>query len=651
MTQRFTFVSVVTVVTVTMMLWFLPFNELREDKGYRIRFVTDEETRAGLEKQLNLGLTPRDPILITDLRTGAKRKLHGRFLHITDIHPDPYYAEGSSLEELCHAGKPGKRKDKARKFGVAMGGCDSPMLLMERTLSWIEDNLKDQVDFVVWTGDNIRHDNDRRYPRTEQQIFDMNAEVAERMKNIFRDHDSMDPRAFNVPVVPSIGNNDVFPHNLFSLGPTLQTREYYRIWNDFIPEEQQRMFDRDASFFTEVIPGKLAVLSLNTLYLFKANPLVDNCDSRKQPGYPLLLWLGYVLDEIRERGMKVWITGHVPPIAKNYDSSCYNKFSLWMHEYRDVIIGGLYGHMNVDHFIPVDIHAVRESMDEEMLLINQEDRVSNKIMEHAIAAKEAYLMGARPVNKEAYMDGVRENYYDEVRSQIEQANSGSDIEVEAKRGKKGRKGKKGDKKKNRTFEELCDDYAIVNVAGSVIPTFNPSFRVWEYNVTELSELTTKEIEYKPWDKFFEELEELIDIEVNMDDSDIVDEMTMKKKKKKVDKSIPKKKPDDIPAGPGHNAGLFSPEKFVHYYANLEEINSKYEKLVEEGANEQEAIEKSFRYEVEYTSKDEPYPMDNLLVRSYLKLASDLASTKKVWKSFKERAFISSGYKDDDDEDD
>lgn len=263
-----------------------------------------------------LGLTPREPVIIKDVKTGKERKLHGRFLHITDIHPDPYYVEGSSIDAVCHTGKPSKKKDVAPKFGKAMSGCDSPVILMEETLRWIKENLRDKIDFVIWTGDNIRHDNDRKHPRTEAQIFDMNNIVADKMTELFSAGNEEDPRDFDVSVIPSLGNNDVFPHNMFALGPTLQTREYYRIWKNFVPQQQQRTFDRSASFLTEVIPGKLAVLSINMLYLFKANPLVDNCNSKKEPGYQLLLWFGYVLEELRSRGMKVWLSGHVPPIAK-----------------------------------------------------------------------------------------------------------------------------------------------------------------------------------------------------------------------------------------------------------------------------------------------------------------------------------------------
>ena len=196
---------------------------------------------------------------------------------------------------------------------------------------------------LFWTGDNVRHDNDRKIPRTEMQILEMNDQISRKMQRVFSDPNSDNPRDFDVTLIPSIGNNDVFPHNMFALGPTLQTREYYRIWDNVIPQEQQRTFYRGACFVTEVIPGRLAVLSINTLYLYKANPLVDNCDSKKQPGYQLLAWLGSVLEELRQRDVKVWLSGHVPPIEKNFADSCYDKFTLWTHEYRDIIIGGLYG--------------------------------------------------------------------------------------------------------------------------------------------------------------------------------------------------------------------------------------------------------------------------------------------------------------------
>lgn len=603
-----------------------------------------------------LGLTPREPVIIKDVKTGKERKLHGRFLHITDIHPDPYYVEGSSIDAVCHTGKPSKKKDVAPKFGKAMSGCDSPVILMEETLRWIKENLRDKIDFVIWTGDNIRHDNDRKHPRTEAQIFDMNNIVADKMTELFSAGNEEDPRDFDVSVIPSLGNNDVFPHNMFALGPTLQTREYYRIWKNFVPQQQQRTFDRSASFLTEVIPGKLAVLSINTLYLFKANPLVDNCNSKKEPGYQLLLWFGYVLEELRSRGMKVWLSGHVPPIAKNFDQSCYDKFTLWTHEYRDIIIGGLYGHMNIDHFIPTDGKKARKSLLKAMEQStrvqqgedsNEEDEETelNRILDHAMAAKEVFSMGAKPSNKEAYMNTVRDTYYRKVWNKLERVNEKN---VENEKKKKEKKDKK--KKKPITRKELIERYSIVNIGGSVIPTFNPSFRIWEYNITDIVNDSNFAVsEYKPWDEFFESLNKIMEdslLEDEMDSSNIEvginrEKMGEKKnkKKKKNDKTMPIEMPDKYELGPAYVPQLFTPTRFVQFYADLEKINQELHNSFVESKD-------IFRYEVEYTSDEKPYSMDSLTVGSYLDLAGRLYENKPAWEKYVEWSFASSGYKDD-----
>ncbi|AJU70847.1 Ppn1p [Saccharomyces cerevisiae YJM1248] len=603
-----------------------------------------------------LGLTPREPVIIKDVKTGKERKLHGRFLHITDIHPDPYYVEGSSIDAVCHTGKPSKEKDVAPKFGKAMSGCDSPVILMEETLRWIKENLRDKIDFVIWTGDNIRHDNDRKHPRTEAQIFDMNNIVADKMTELFSAGNEEDPRDFDVSVIPSLGNNDVFPHNMFALGPTLQTREYYRIWKNFVPQQQQRTFDRSASFLTEVIPGKLAVLSINTLYLFKANPLVDNCNSKKEPGYQLLLWFGYVLEELRSRGMKVWLSGHVPPIAKNFDQSCYDKFTLWTHEYRDIIIGGLYGHMNIDHFIPTDGKKARKSLLKAMEQStrvqqgedsNEEDEETelNRILDHAMAAKEVFLMRAKPSNKEAYMNTVRDTYYRKVWNKLERVDEKN---VENEKKKKEKKDKK--KKKPITRKELIERYSIVNIGGSVIPTFNPSFRIWEYNITDIVNDSNFAVsEYKPWDEFFESLNKIMEdslLEDEMDSTNIEvginrEKMGEKKnkKKKKNDKTMPIEMPDKYELGPAYVPQLFTPTRFVQFYADLEKINQELHNSFVESKD-------IFRYEVEYTSDEKPYSMDSLTVGSYLDLAGRLYENKPAWEKYVEWSFASSGYKDD-----
>ncbi|CCF59898.1 hypothetical protein KAFR_0I01170 [Kazachstania africana CBS 2517] len=603
-----------------------PISSMHRNATSKMTSYEDDLARLRLKYQA--------PVSIYDPYLGRNRTLYGRFLHITDIHPDRHYGENNSISRLCHY-PPAQSSifgsgdndvdDLAPRFGKAMAGCDSPMDLIDYTLKWVRENLRDKIDFVIWTGDNIRHDNDRSIPRTESRIFEMNEIVSGKFHDLFSKHDSDDPRNLDVAVIPSLGNNDVFPHNLFSLGPTLQTRELYKIWDDFIPQEQQRTFDRVASFVKEVIPGKLAVISINTLYLFKSNPLVDNCNGRKQPGYQLLIWLGYVLQEIRERGMKVWISGHVPPIQKNMDDSCYNKFSAWTYEYRDIIIGGVYGHMNLDHFIPVDGKKSKKriekySTDADIpVLLKTEEGHNTEVSAFEKLLNDIHLEGAQPVNKEAYMDDVRETIYNKVRKKL-----GSIDDITAKR---------------KTKDDIYERYSIVHIAGSVVPTFNPSFRVWEYNITDLVD-DVKAREIRPWNEFFRSLE----TELFEDSGNGVDIFSLDRNKN--DKTTPPKKPKDLPLGPAYIPQLFTPTSFVQYYADLESINEHYLKEVSDGVAPDEAADSVFHYDVEYTSVDEGFDSKSLLVGDYLEFAAKLSKKEKLWGAYKKRAFISSGYKDE-----
>ena len=108
------------------------------------------------------------------------RPLRGRFLHITDLHPDPLYKVGSAVSSGCHRNKPKKDKDRAGYLGTPYecavsprvchpyldpqrGGwlrrlipisachrdCDSPLLLTNYTLDYLEKHWVKDIDFVI----------------------------------------------------------------------------------------------------------------------------------------------------------------------------------------------------------------------------------------------------------------------------------------------------------------------------------------------------------------------------------------------------------------------------------------------------------------------------------------------------------------------
>ncbi|TPX63730.1 hypothetical protein SpCBS45565_g06423 [Spizellomyces sp. 'palustris'] len=313
------------------------------------------------------------PLLNTVVEGNDKR--FGRFLHITDMHLDPYYEEGAPIATSCHgtadvfvARKKRPQIDAtAGKYGTPGSGCDSPLVLINETMRFIAGvlNAGDRLDFVVWTGDSARHDSDSRIARTEGEIQALNALAVEFLLGAFS---SVGERG-SIPIVPNIGNNDIWPHNDLVYTPSVPnpTLDFYAtLWKPFIPADQIEEFRRHGSFAVEVAPN-VVVASINTMYLSDGNKQVDDCrESKDGPlaaGDDVLQWLANVLNAARQDRKAVYVAGHVPPTPINFYPNCYERFSKLMIDYTDVVTGQFYGHMNIDHFFfPTPANAVGEDL-------------------------------------------------------------------------------------------------------------------------------------------------------------------------------------------------------------------------------------------------------------------------------------------------
>ncbi|KAJ7904527.1 hypothetical protein B0H14DRAFT_3103327 [Mycena olivaceomarginata] len=355
------------------------------------------------------------------------RKLHGRFLHvlshrvsecfnspdspfkITDMHPDPFYQQKTAEKTSCHRKKGKKKNNIAGYYGQPYSDCDSPFRLTNFTLDFIEKK---------WA-----HDNDRKLPRTPTEIYDLNRAVAARMNSAFTSR--------GIPVIPSLGNNDVWLQNIMIPGPNSITSEFASIWKAFIPFPYLQIFQRGAYYAVEVIPDSVAVISLNTMYFYDSNKAVGGWNLEFD-------WLEVQLKGFRARGMQVWLSGHVPPSPGNYfpecvcifdyfirrklESSClqYVRYVELALRFQDTIVGHLFGHMNADHFFFLeagDLEIVESARDQ-----NNDDLFETILADFA----------AMPKAKEISLN----------------------------------------------------DYAVINVSPSVVPNpYLPSFRMFSYNVT------------------------------------------------------------------------------------------------------------------------------------------------------------------------
>jgi endopolyphosphatase len=512
--------------------------------------------------------------------------------------------------------------------------------------------LKDEIDFVIWTGDSARHDNDEKIPRTANEIMELNTLLSQKWISIFveegvRETSNAVPR-MSIPVIPTFGNNDIMPHNIFNEGPNKWTKRFAEIWNPFIPEDQRHTFVEGGWFTAEVVPGRLAVISLNTMYFFDSNSAVDGCNAKSEPGYEHMEWLRVQLKILRSRNMKAILMGHVPPARssekKNWDETCWQKYTLWMHQYRDVVVGSLYGHMNIDHFMLQDNNKV-----------DIDSKAHGKV---SINSKADYLESLR--NQWSSLPSPPSGIFDELDSV---SDLGDLSEVEPAKDKRG---KKKDKKKQKFLEKIggpwAERYSVSLVSPSLVPNFFPSLRVIDYNVTGLDDVahgadasthaaddTTSGLDHAE-----------IDTPETGDDSLTPPEIQKKKgkgKKKKPKFKVPEPPSSTAPPGPAYSNQAFTWLGYTQYFSNLT-------KLHEQLATSEQGDNPRIDYEIEYTTNDDVYQMKDLTVRSFFQLAArigeegveekqtevnsqgadwSLSKKKKpvnnVWRAFVRRAFV------------
>ena len=558
-----------------------------------------------------------------------------------DLHPDPFYKYHSSTEKeaACHRGE-----GPAGALGAETSDCDSPISLVNATFKWIDENLKDEIDFIIWTGDSARHDNDEKIPRSDEQIAELNELVVDKFVEVFGKEDNIndtDPtNDLIIPIVPTWGNNDVLPHNILDPGPNRWTKKYLSIWRKFIPEEQRHGFSRGGWFYVEVIPKKLAVFSLNTLYFFDSNTAVDGCAKSSEPGYEQMEWLRIQLQFLRDRGMKAIMTGHVPPARtdskSSWDETCWQKYTLWMKQYRDVVVGGLYGHMNIDHFMLQDSKDIKKKVlngkvKDFSRIAFDEELTTQSSTEYLTELREEWAEIPNPLQGEKNsMTGI-----DSIDKIIEK--------YQKKKHKKSRKQKKT--KQEKFFEKIGgrwgERYSATIVGPSVVPNYFPTLRVFEYNITGLESSMSREAE----ESGTFDTQEHISLDPEID---------LHKKPKKPKHLLPSPPSKSSPPGPAYSPQPLTLLSFTQYFANLTRINGDFVSesisssltVPDEGGVDEERWHKGrhsgkkpkqgkeerkhedFAFEVEYDTKtDKVYNLKDLTVRSYIDLASRIGRYK------------------------
>lgn len=414
----------------------------------------------------------------------------------------------------------------------------------------------------------------------------------------------------------------------------------------------------------------MAQINSSIRYFFESNSAVDGCESKHEPGYLQFEWMRVQLTHMREHGMKVILTGHVPPARvdskTSWDETCWQKFTLWKHAFRDVIVGDMYGHMNIDHFMIQDWEDVGEDVKRgEMRGVEGEPM--------GVMSPKAYLVDLRHLFRKI-----------------------PDIVVELTK----KKGKK-DEDLGEIGGPYAERYSVSFVNPSVIPNYFPTFRIFEYNITGLEEETVFEapvLDEAPteekethhldlrsvpdWNNLgpdgeneqvlrkrktkVPDLDNAVPAQatswndnhaalpkplrghrqVKIDETEeeseqeseklLEDQASKKRHKNRKTRKSHKKHKFILPEPPSPTATpgpAYSPQPFTlvsykQYFANLTYINNMAEHSSSRGGEPKHPKPREFEFEVEYdTATDEVYRLKDLTVRSMLDLAARIAGSE------------------------
>ncbi|KAF9929625.1 Endopolyphosphatase [Linnemannia zychae] len=585
-----------------------------------------------------------------------KARLVGQFLHITDIHPDEFYIDGGSISTSCHRNttdeedvrsqlmRPGRTDGGyGGMYGSPYSICDSPFSLANATFDWIDRNLIGSLDFVVWTGDNARHDSDNERPRTQKEIEDLNKAIANKFLETFTP-DEDDPFEQRVPIVPTIGNNDVYPHNIMEAGPNRILQHFSEIWSAFIPESQYHTFQHGGYYTSEVVPDKITVVALNTLYFFNQNAAVDGCDKEDEPGTDQMDWLEVELETLRRRKMTAYMTGHVPPARKSYSPSCYIRYTDIALRYQDVIVGHLFGHANIDHFFILSQSTLTsDSVDEgDAVEEDEKEDESDRSDSQEWEIRESSVQESRQSAFHARKDD----------SKISSSNATTSLSRASSRTRRRLDQEAlmfgiADEDEHYAFDSLglnsyllelweqyedipkkakMSDFAIALVAPSVIPTYNPALRVYQYQLAIEKPARPNELLSN------HQMDERVK-EDNMEETDIEEYDGLGKKKKKPKKPKKPTRPSNPPPVPPITFGF--PLNYTQYFINLTEVNA--EALVDPT--------KTVNFQVEYRSRED-YGLKDLSVSEWLGLAKRIVKSEELKQQYLALMVVLTGTEND-----
>lgn len=264
-------------------------------------------------------------------------------VHFSDIHIDREYTPGSDAKctkPICcrpYADKVGPVSQSAGAMGEH--GCDTTTSLAQNLLRTISANNK----FSIFTGDVVeasvwlanRKD-------TTERLTQFNQELASILQH---------------PVYPAIGNHESAPTNAFPRNTTTKSDVQWLFdlestgWAPLINATAAAQVARLSGSYSTIVPNtNLRIISINTVYWYKANFWLYDSDRKQPDPNGILAFTIQELQAAEDAGQRAWIVAHMPPGTTDTLRDQSNYYDQIVQRYRNTIAGQFFGHTHQDQF-------------------------------------------------------------------------------------------------------------------------------------------------------------------------------------------------------------------------------------------------------------------------------------------------------------
>ncbi|XP_054157328.1 sphingomyelin phosphodiesterase-like [Oppia nitens] len=300
--------------------------------------------KAPVTKWVNWELPLPKPKPFTPKTVGTKQL---KMLHLTDAHLDLWYTPGSNSRcnepVCCRSTSPG-HNHSAGYWSETSYSCDTPLSFAETALEHMSVAHRD-IDFVIWTGDNIPHDT-------------WNTTEAVNLKHVKYMTDLVKKAFPGKLVFPSLGNHE--PHPPFMFVPhevEVKTNGSFSMswlydtladsyWSQWISTPAAKQTFKKGGYFAAPLNADIKLIVLNNAICWRPNYWIayDPYDPDGQ-----LQWLINELDSAESDGKYAIIIGHIP-FNECYPAWTNNYFRI-MERYQQIVVGNYVGHTHTDEIL------------------------------------------------------------------------------------------------------------------------------------------------------------------------------------------------------------------------------------------------------------------------------------------------------------